>query len=450
LEIVLNLKCLRWRLYNTKNNEKTTSLSSFSPPSTPPSYSFKNSKKTTVGQLVSDGVQIVITNGFGNINNTYLCLQSTNLQTYNWHIRDYARLVGSTFTPLELVDVPEDFCVYLNVSNNEMLYPIVRASDWRTATSSTYDKGELAAFYITATIYLIACVFAIITSALILFSKDIKLHHIFSFGLIPLFFIRALYLYLIASGVISDLSVADYILQELPTFIFMTIYTFLVYMLSSILVKTSSYNRKAVRYGIMAFFVGLNVFLYLMYIMLIILFDQLAESPQSPTCAGRVSPSSPTNVQDIIRIVYRAVISGFAAFFALLFLLVGGSLYMKIRNLSQKTGGKGSGVKILVVGLICAFAFLAHALTLLIFAATDWASPYSVLILLAVEVIPGSIMLYLLAPKRLSTERVQRTITIVTTLSTQSTTTGHSSSSSGSSSSTASLTSSSDSSSSIN
>lgn len=333
---------------------------------------------------------------------------------------------------------PETGCGTLGrIAPNSLIYPVVVYSDWYTGSFSVLTGGMKASLYIDATLYILAAFYAACISVLILFSRDIKLHHMFAFFLIPLFVIRGVYFYLIAAQTITDTSVADYVMQELPTFLFMTIYTFIIYMLTSILIQTTHWidNKKLALFGARVFFIVLNIWLYMLYIMLIVLFDQLDSSPSSGDCPGRVPPPSPNDsAQQIIRIVYRSVISAFAILFAFLFISVGGILYVRIRRLAEDSSSSRAGQKIFLVGIICAIAFVLHAIILLIFAATNWTSPYSVWFLVAVEIVPGVLMITILAPTRLSTARVQKTFTATTSLIT-GTTSGDSSSISSSSSS---------------
>jgi hypothetical protein len=183
-------------------------------------------------------------------------------------------------------------------------------------------------------------------------------------------------------------------------------------------------------------FIALNIFIYLIFIMLIIIFETVSSDSDS-ACPGRVASESDTDTQRIIRIVYRAVVSAIALLLAFLFSVVGGTIYAKVVLLAKKTGSSASGAKVSFltshvfsferltgngenkvfwVGTVCAVCFTAHAIILLIFAATDWSSPYSIIFLIFIEVVPGVVMILVLSPTKLSTQRVRSMSTSITSM----------------------------------
>jgi len=250
-----------------------------------------------------------------------------------------------------------------------------------------------------------------------------------------------------ASETIQGGGAADYVLMELPTFLFMTIFSFLIYLLSKVIIAIYFKDSRAADYTILGTFIVVNIFVYLLFIMIIILFETLTDNYNSP-CPGRVASTTDNSTQQTIRITYRAVVSAIALLLAFLFAVVGGTIYAKVVLLAKKTGTSTSSSKVFWVGAVCAVCFTCHAIILLIFAATDWESPYSIIFLIFIEVVPGCVMIFVLSPKKLSTDRVKNLPSSVSsTFSTSSTSSSSSSATSASSSSSSLASSSSDSSS---
>jgi hypothetical protein len=194
---VRHLSSLTFKGGRTKESLATT-FSSFSEANIP--YGFKNKHNAFVGQVVGDGVVIHSDNL---INRVTFCFRQS-LNSTQFSVQDIARCFlftlqfveklicwnhsysGSTVLPLERV--VESFCANVTNITDISLLPIVRSATWSSDEEESHlESGEKAVLYITASIFAIADIYAIIVTCLIIFSKVFKLYYLFPIGMVPFF-----------------------------------------------------------------------------------------------------------------------------------------------------------------------------------------------------------------------------------------------------------------------
>ncbi|ELR21961.1 uncharacterized protein ACA1_022560, partial [Acanthamoeba castellanii str. Neff] len=88
-----------------------------------------------------------------------------------------------------------------------------------------------------------------------------------------------------------------------------------------------------------------NIILYLLFMTLIILFEELPKDSVTDSCLGRVARKDTTGLSDAqftLSIVYKVMVASVSIIMALLFLIAGGGLHYKLVILGKAKGGNSN------------------------------------------------------------------------------------------------------------
>eukprot|EP01102_Stenamoeba_stenopodia_P012874 TRINITY_DN4101_c0_g1_i3.p1 TRINITY_DN4101_c0_g1~~TRINITY_DN4101_c0_g1_i3.p1 ORF type:complete len:282 (-),score=55.58 TRINITY_DN4101_c0_g1_i3:727-1572(-) len=188
--------------------------------------------------------------------------------------------------------------------------------------------------------------------------------------------IRSIYFYLLASGVLDDSSSSGvtYFLIEFPTMLYFTAFSSLTAFWVFLL--TQKMNTTSV---VLFLF---NLLLYLMFVVLIILFQTLPTGGKQSECESRIPDENDNSRQHIVSVFYQSFMGGVAAILAIGILGFGGKLYLDlIQNAFEK--------KIAIVTLCCASGLILHCIFILYLSITS-SDDFVLIVLLIVlsEIIP--------------------------------------------------------------
>lgn len=170
---------------------------------------------------------------------------------------------------------------------------------------------------------------------------------------------------------INNSNVLNLILVELPTFIWFTASTLVVLLWVSV---TSTRKQKAIGKIFRQLFVVVNGLMWALFILFIILFIVLPDTTdQDPYCIGRLAPTVNHTPRRVLFIVYQVFLATVALLLSFSFLFFGLRVYFRQTAISA-TSKKGRNsrkdeIKLLVLCLVCAFSFAAHAVFLLVLGA---------------------------------------------------------------------------------
>jgi len=146
-----------------------------------------------------------------------------------------------------------------------------------------------------------------------------------------------------------------------------------------------NYNHKR---SVLFLLGGFNAVIYLIFLVLIILFETLPQSKEESQCEGR-EPSQIDNTNTkIVSIVYQSLMAGISVFLALFIFSAGAKLFF---GLKQKMFEK----KVALVTLICTVGLLLHCSFILYLSAT-FSDDFTIIVLMIVmsELVPISFIMF--------------------------------------------------------
>ena len=288
------------------------------------------------------------------------------------------------------------------------LVPIKRILDWTTPGSDLLNSGE------TICLYIVASLFAVLTTAVFLVCSFLAFEKTFSLSkpknyLWLTFFcqciIRAIYFYLIASGVLGNPErdqLVDFWMIELPI---------ILYLISNMLIALSFFflrrlqNTHGESSGRVQFlFTSMlcTFFLVMVFISFLLAFNYLVVAPAeisgSLFCPTLKDTSSTART---IRIVYVSLILFIAGIIAAIELFMGLSVYNGIREVY---GAR----RILHLSLTSSIGILSDSLAFLIYYIVNSPTPYFSIVLIFTEVLPISVLVYILSYQRMKTRLTAR------------------------------------------
>lgn len=380
------------------------------------SFEFKNSKGAYVGQVIGDGIRVDESKGRG-ASGVLLCLDqggfysSSVLDTLN--VKDYpvfdfaaASADFDEVFPLNVtvtVNADGSYCGRVNFSTG-IYVPIVRAANFKTKNRQRLNGGEQAIFHIAAVCYVLVIAYATYHVYYIL-----KYPGMAAPWLTPPFWlcvllaisslIRAIYFFLLGGQVIRSSNIGNLILVEVPTFIWFTATTLLVFLWISV---TSTKKQKYVAVLFRRLFLIANGIIWGLLILFIILFVVLKDKKRSRNefCQGRLGFTIDRTPRRVLFICYQVFLASLALLISGSFLFYGTRVYFarsQLRNTNPaKKGGSSRRDErnLLIVVIVCSLSFAAHAVLLLVLALVDPGIAYLVVILVLVEVGPSMFVLW--------------------------------------------------------
>lgn len=378
-------------------------------------FEFKNHKDAFVGQVIGDGVDLRF-NGSAATNVT-LCLDTggfyldsvlRTLNTEDYPVFDFAISSDNyrSVRPLNAsVYVRADgaFCGVVDLEA-AIYVPIVRAANYQTKNHPTLNVGEQVIFIIAASVYVLVILYASYHMFYI-----IKYPGMASPWLTPPFWlcallaisslIRAIYFYLLGAQVIRSSNIGNMILVEVPTFIWFTATTLVVFLWISV---TSTKKQKHVAVIFRRLFLISNGIVWGLLILFIILFVVLKDKKKSrdSVCQGRLGFTIDRTARRVLFIVYQVFLATLALVISISFLFYGTRVYIARSQLKKSAPHKKGGSSradernLLFVVVCCSLSFAAHAILLLVLALVDPGIAYLVVILVIVEVGPSMFVLW--------------------------------------------------------
>lgn len=218
---------------------------------------------------------------------------------------------------------------------------------------------------------------------------------------------RAVLFYLLPERYVDpDDQAWSYLLAELPTFLFFSAFTILIYIWARAINSKDEQRKRAVLIAVVAF----NALMYLIFVLLIVLWNTLPDDSDDDDDDIPCSQLFPEDDDDdglsdsqlTLAIVYKIFIASLAGLLAI------GIIAYGVRIIKLMSGAHGNWssqmkVRITMLTILCAVAFLADSVYLLIVLIVeegsyqDW--PWAVLLLLLFEAVPAAVVIYVLRPK---------------------------------------------------
>lgn len=398
----------------------------------------KNSDTANVGQIVSGAVRVELTDAFEN--DALLCIEpDTSLSVDS----------SATVWTLAKTDSDDDVQVFLPkgtsttittmtvdgktiLSTNGAIYntttqrvcgPIRDSGTYFAArvipkweSTRLQTASQEAQSIAAATLFAIVAAFAIIQAALLFSNRDeeriLSLKMIF-IGIIFLnCVIRAAYVLLPSNTFTTKLAAAEFTVFELPTFLFFSVFTSIIYLWLLVVAKTGVLgNRKAMktrRALMLRVLVIGNLTMYFFVILFIILIAILPRLAKSAPCflGNANADASGNNVSYKIKLAYwifEFVVSVTVALAFLISALLLLRLMLRSSKALKRSRKYSTPVLIITsVAIICSIGLIIRNSVFLWAASTG--NTVNVLVFAFLEIIPQAFLLFYLHPFRVFRE----------------------------------------------
>jgi hypothetical protein len=311
------------------------------------------------------------------------------------------RPLGLSSAQIELTNAGNTLCTLVPLRNqlgggggSITYFPVARRADYDEYSGEDELNGsEEALFYVVASIYVATALLtvAVLVAGIVMSSS---LGNFFKNGLLlTLFFLlcllRAVYFYLAGAEVLGvDENAADYVLLELPTFLYLAACSML--MLTFIFVVLSKGGERSIasrNYWISFTLIALA--LTIIFIVVIVLLETLPGSDSvSTSCFGRIVTVDQDDTASVIRISYKAVLTAIAIAIAAVISVFGCIISAKLDARSP-----------LVVALTVALGVAANGIAFIVYLAVDEPTPYFAIVVMITEIVPIAVVSFLIIPR---------------------------------------------------
>jgi len=249
-----------------------------------------------------------------------------------------------------------------NPKQKQTYFLIARVDDPASEDGSLYGS-EAAAWWTFAALYTVLAILTALT--FLAHFAGYPLHYYFSglfLFLTVMCTVRAIYFYSLAAGVFDSTSVSAgaYFLIEFPTLLYFTAFSCLGAFWIFLLYAHSRSQHSRTVLGVTILF---NILLYLLFTVLIILFQTLDSSSANSICPGRIAEEEDNTNQQIVSLVYQGFMAGVSLFIALVVAVYGGKLFLGLKKRNFEN-------KIAMVTIECSAGLLVHCGFILYLSAT--------------------------------------------------------------------------------
>jgi hypothetical protein len=274
--------------------------------------------------------------------------------------------------------------------------------------------SETAQYRSAAVLFALTALFGIIQAILLLQNaaneKILSQKLVFISIIIVNCIIRAVFVSLPANAFKPSAAAGQFTIFELPSFLFFTVFTAIVYLWILVIAKTGVLgNRRAMKTRkktIFRTYVCGNIVMYLVFIVFIILIAVLPKlQKKSPCFLGTASSDAAgSDVSYTIKLAYWIFVFVVSVVVALVF-LIAAALLLRLMSKSQgmrkkKSNDNNTSIAIITsVAVVCSIVILIRSSVFLWSAKTG--NPVNVLVFAFLEIIPQAFLLFYLHPFRI-------------------------------------------------
>lgn len=357
-------------------------------------WSFRNSGGALVGQILGDGLSLryettLFTNTQKVFKNVTFCMggrADIELQDSRYQIFDIAEIVNGTFrvllTSVNATSSAESDKVYCGVVGElkpeAQYFPIARVSDVIGARRNIFNVGEVVQASFLTALYGFGAIFAgALTFRLCTIRFHLVHNAVWMFGIIS--FLRMIYFALMASSSPAESGGADYILIELPSFLYFSALSFFV--VSWVVLARTVVRKNLRRQGTMRFLmkvvIAVNAVVYLLWIILIIIYETTKQTVVSP-CGSRLGTQVDNTTRRAISLTYRVFVGIISLVIGLGFIVYGSIIVRGLISSAQASrGGTKSALKprsmlVFQLTFICSVGLIVQTIFLIILVATGF------------------------------------------------------------------------------
>ncbi|KYQ91786.1 putative transmembrane protein [Tieghemostelium lacteum] len=260
-----------------------------------PSDVVVNEDRVIVGQLIGDGIEVIMTyNTSAQVspftqdltNPMELCIEPRSDISPHFPVMDFATSTdGSNWVPMEANIVVRNGKFCANITRANTFFPIFRIEDWEAARNQPiFTKVQFAFIYLIAVLFTLAIIFSLLSlwNQIRKTGFHLTLPKLINAEIIVFCLVRALYLYLIGKEKIGPNQgnlAAFYLLSELPLYIFLSIFSTLVFFWAELNQNASS-RYKSFLSNLRYPFIIANSAMYIMFVIVLSIFHSLNSDQQ--------------------------------------------------------------------------------------------------------------------------------------------------------------------------
>lgn len=294
------------------------------------SFAFTNSEGVTIGQVIADAFIIKLSSDSPmNERNITSCVELRDDIEIDdkFTLLDFGIVKGNRIIPLQRpVETRKKLGACLLETPTEVqLIPVLLLDDWESASrfsdSSTVLIATLVGLFWLVSLFGSGQLFL----GFVVQNNRFLIVHWLIVVFMAFCLLRGLYFLLLLENVIESRFV-DYFLTELPTFIYFSAFTVIIFSWADVTSKTKDMRTTRGSYfGILAMVVG-NLIMYGIFTMFMILFALYTTETVEASCDGRVPPEEGelfNSDQYAIAVAYHVWITAVAVILVIFIIIVG-------------------------------------------------------------------------------------------------------------------------------
>mmetsp|Transcript_14897 Transcript_14897/g.23312 ORF Transcript_14897/g.23312 Transcript_14897/m.23312 type:complete len:322 (+) Transcript_14897:160-1125(+) len=281
------------------------------------------------------------------------------------------------------------FCSSRRHNNN--YFPIARVKDYEDERILT--TAERAIVFTTAALYsigILILIFFFTGVPLNSLTGAMKTNYMIGIQCFILYVFRAVYFYLLGTYVVpgEEEDVTDYILIEIPTFLYLGMFILIV--LSFLFVYLRGYRDMVLSENVFwGCFLACQILIWLSFAAVVVALATLDQGgEETRSCSGRLTDETVGETDDarVIRIAYKSAI-------VVISLVVVIMMAILTVTIQQK------GTVFLQV-LFASFGLLLNSVAFIVYYAIDEPSTYFAIVLWVTELVPTLVMCLIVSPRR--------------------------------------------------
>jgi hypothetical protein len=283
------------------------------------------------------------------------------------------------------------------ISANGTVFAVATLPDWRSV--QPYDQSQRAQSFVGSALYYFVVAFGFAQGFILLMWDRRNLVQRLSLLTVVTSFnlIRGAYLTL-APGTLDQAPGARYIFFELPTFLFFSAYSVVLYLWTLVIQRSQKMgNQKAADRAARLLLLILNIVFYVVFIVFVILFATFGTSTSPCAFSEAQAQSRLSNAQRNLGIAYQAVIALICMVLALIFCVQGVRLVMLLRVFRQNES-KAKVIRRIMLTATAAVCTISFVIRSAVFVAASAGASLPVIVFVLLEVIPSLMVQWIMNP----------------------------------------------------
>eukprot|EP01122_Echinamoeba_exundans_P014829 TRINITY_DN6807_c0_g1_i1.p1 TRINITY_DN6807_c0_g1~~TRINITY_DN6807_c0_g1_i1.p1 ORF type:complete len:1613 (+),score=228.23 TRINITY_DN6807_c0_g1_i1:46-4884(+) len=359
----------------------------------------RNSLGAVVGQILSDGIDISYDGSSGIpmrvcINTVEAIPREDSYTRYDLAVLDTKT---NRINVLGITANATNGAVCGPVSASGTVFAVATLPEWRTV--QPYDQSQRAQSFVGSALYYFVVAFGLAQGfILVMWDRRNMVQRLSLLAVVTSFnLIRGAYLTL-APGTLDQAPGARYIFFELPTFLFFSAYSVVLYLWTLVIQRSQKMgNLKAADRAARLLLLILNIIFYVVFVVFVILFATYGTSTSPCAFSEAQAQSRLSNGQRNLGIAYQAVIALICMVLALIFCVQGVRLVMLLRVFRQSES-KARSIRRIMLTATAAVCTISFVIRSAVFVAASAGASLPVIVFVLLEVIPSLMVQWIMNP----------------------------------------------------